>query len=72
MYYFKKLGIYLEGIIDYPKLKRREKITLSDEDEKQLDFTIESIQKLISIPSPPPAINKPYCKKCSYYEFCYC
>ncbi len=72
IYYFRKLGIDLEGIIDYPKLKRREKITLSDEDEKQLDFTIESIQKLISIPSPTPTINKSYCKKCSYYEFCYC
>ncbi len=61
IYYFKKLGVDIEGIIDYPKLRRREKINLSEIDEKQLDFVLDDIQKVITLNVVPQVINKPYC-----------
>ena len=72
IYYFKNIGIEVEGIIDYPKLRRRERITLSDADILKLNDTLSKVEKINNQSFPPPVINKPYCKKCSYYELCYC
>jgi len=72
LYYFKKLGINIEGIIDYPKLRRREKINLTESDITEIENKLNEIKKIIFLNSMPDVINKPYCKKCSYYEFCYC
>ncbi|MFN3411199.1 MAG: CRISPR-associated protein Cas4 [Exilispira sp.] len=72
LYYFKNMGLEVEGLIDYPKLKRRERIILDENDIEKISQIFVSIHGIISSPSLPPVINKPYCKKCSYYEFCYC
>ncbi len=72
LYYFKKLGIDIEGIIDYPKLRRRERIKLTDNDAIEIENKLQEIRRVVVLNSMPSVINKPYCKKCSYYEFCYC
>ncbi len=72
LYYFKKLGIDIEGIIDYPKLRRRERIKLNDNDVIEIENKLQEIKKVVALNSIPSVIQKPYCKKCSYYEFCYC
>lgn len=72
LYYFKQIGIEVEGIIDYPKLRRRERIVLSEEDILRLENMLADIAIIEVKTELPPVINKPYCKKCSYYEFCYC
>jgi len=72
LYYFKQIGIDVEGIIDYPKLRRRERIVLSEEDILRLENMLADIAIIEVKTELPPVINKPYCKKCSYYEFCYC
>ena len=72
LYYLKKKkGINGKGVLVYPKEKRREKLVLTAEIEKELDKAIEEIPKIISSPKPPKPIKKPYCKKCSYYELCW-
>jgi CRISPR-associated exonuclease Cas4 len=72
LFYFKKLGINVKGMIDYPKLKRREYINLTNEDEEKLKVMLEKIKIIINNNQIPGLIKKPYCKKCSYYDFCYC
>ncbi|MEM5947972.1 CRISPR-associated protein Cas4 [Spirochaetia bacterium 38H-sp] len=72
IYYFKNIGIQIEGIIDYPKLRKRERVSLSLEDTCFIEKTLMDIDRIIRKPEAPTIINKPYCKKCSYYEFCYC
>jgi len=72
IYYLKNLGIEVEGIIDYPKLKQREIITLDESDVSKIENMVSTINMMLDETSPPAVINKPYCKKCSYYEFCYC
>ncbi len=72
LYYFKRLGIEIEGMLDYPKLKRRERVILTEEDILNITSSLKEIEQILVKTTAPPPINKPYCKKCSYYEFCYC
>ena len=59
------------GEIDYPLLKRRVPVRLGEEDRAVLKEIEKDIAGVVALPSPPPVINKPFCKKCSYYELCY-
>ena len=59
------------GEIDYPKLKQKIKVELTPFDKEKLKEIENEIGKIISFSSPPPVINKPFCKKCSYYDLCY-
>jgi len=73
LYFLESLGLAnLKGKIDYPKLKRTIEVELKKEDKEVLEKTMKEINQVISQNSPPALINKPYCKKCSYYEFCCC
>jgi CRISPR-associated exonuclease Cas4 len=59
------------GEIDYPKLRQKFKVELTDNDRKELINISSSIKEVIKMKNPPEVINKPYCKKCSYYDLCY-
>lgn len=72
MYYLKSKGIEIDhGVLHYPKAKQTEKVFLSDKDIEMLDEVFKKIDILLSLPQPPKVINKPYCRKCAYFEFCY-
>lgn len=58
--------------IDYPRQKRLIKVELTEEDKKKISEAMIKIEQILNSSQPPPVINQPYCKKCSYYEFCYC
>lgn len=59
------------GIIEYPKLKLKNKVTLSKEDAIQIENVKQHIEKMVADDNCPPRINSKICKKCSYYDFCY-
>ncbi|MCX7929018.1 MAG: CRISPR-associated protein Cas4, partial [Patescibacteria group bacterium] len=59
------------GEINYPKLKQKVKINLSDEDLDKLNSICNEIEIIISSKDIPEPINKNFCKKCSYFELCY-
>jgi CRISPR-associated exonuclease Cas4 len=71
LYYLKRLGIEKKGIINYPKMRRREEVVLTEEAERGVEEDLRRVQEIISLKNPPQAKMKPYCKKCSYYEFCW-
>lgn len=65
-------GVDIEkGILDYPKIRKREEIFLNEEEEEELMEVLKDIEILIKQKTSPPTINKSFCKKCSYYELCY-
>ncbi|MCW1300469.1 MAG: CRISPR-associated protein Cas4 [Candidatus Parvarchaeota archaeon] len=72
LFYLKDLGITATGIINYPILRKRVKVILTPEKEKELKKIIMEIKKIVSSNMIPRAERKPYCKKCSYYELCWC
>jgi CRISPR-associated exonuclease Cas4 len=74
-YYIRTLrGMGVEdvsGEIDYPKLKKKETVIWEEADEAEFETIFSSIRDILGREKPPAVINKPFCKKCAYYEFCY-
>jgi CRISPR-associated exonuclease Cas4 len=67
-----KLGLFnVKGMLSYPKQKKQTEVLLSDEEVNYIERTLGDVQALINQSTCPPVINKPICKSCSYYEFCY-
>lgn len=65
-------GVDIEkGILDYPLLRKREEILLTTLEEEELVKVLGQIREILNMSFPPKAINKAFCKKCSYYELCY-
>lgn len=61
----------VSGEIDYPKLKQKVKVELNDQDRSELNRIRAEIRRILDNDKAPETINKPFCKKCSYYELCY-
>jgi len=59
------------GEIDYPKLRQKIKVELTDNDREELILIKNKIKTILELELPPEVINKPFCKNCSYYELCY-
>lgn len=59
------------GIIEYPTLRKTERVELTPEDRIEIVSWQGQIHRLITQAQCPARINKPICKKCSYYDFCY-
>lgn len=72
LYFLKIRGINIEkGILDYPKLKKREEIFLSKDDEKKIKEILSEIEKITLMEKPPELKKLKICKKCAYFEYCY-
>jgi len=69
IYSLKRRGVEADGVINYPLMKKVEKVRL--ENEEEIEAILDSIKSIVSMPSPPPAERKKYCKRCAYYEFCW-
>lgn len=72
IYLLEERGISgVTGILEYPRLRLREEVLLTDTDRAQIPLWQADIHRIISSGQCPPVINKPFCKQCSYYELCY-
>ena len=71
----KEKGIDRKGKLEFIEKNRKDKKTvileLDDEIEKQLYEYEEAIKQLLLKEEVPPVLDKPKCKKCAYYEYCY-
>ena len=72
LYYLKSLGVEASGVLNYPLLRRREEVTLTQEEENEMRQILKEMSKIFALGMPPPAVRLGICKKCSYYEFCWC
>lgn len=72
IYIFEKSGIEeVSGILEYPKLRKKEEIYLSDIDRERIVEIENEIEKITTSDTCPDVINSKICKKCAYYDFCY-
>ena len=72
LYWLKRRGIIAWGVIDYPLLKRKQTVELTEEKEKEIETVLDGIKQTLSGSTPPTIEKKSYCRKCSYYELCWC
>ncbi len=61
----------VRGILEYPKQRKKEEVELSDEDRTAIPTWEKEIKTLLEDERCPPLVKKPYCKTCSYFDFCY-
>jgi CRISPR-associated exonuclease Cas4 len=61
----------VSGILEYPKLRKKEEVWLSDIDRERIAEIETDIIKIIEAEKCPPVIDSKICKRCSYYDFCY-
>jgi CRISPR-associated exonuclease Cas4 len=59
------------GILEYPKLRKRDEVLLEDEDKAEIRRWEQDIERIVNSSACPPLLNKPICKQCSYFDFCY-
>jgi len=58
------------GYLDYPTIKEKIKIELTEEKENELKYIIKDIQNIIKSDIPKPKRSR-ICRKCAYFEFCF-
>ena len=72
IYTFEKAGIEgVSGILEYPKLRKKDKLFLSEPDRDRIIEIENEIQEIIKSDNCPDIINSKICKRCSYYDFCF-
>ena len=72
LYYLKQKGITdIIGEINYPKLRQKKRILLTQEKEGQLKEIFNKMENIINKSDPPEKKKVSFCRKCSYYELCW-
>lgn len=72
IYVFERNGIDgVTGVLEYPVLRKKEQVLLSDVDREMISEIEYGISQIIESDSCPPMEKKRVCKNCSYLDFCY-
>ncbi|MBN1762229.1 MAG: CRISPR-associated protein Cas4 [Methanomicrobia archaeon] len=61
----------VEGEIDYPLLRKKEKVELTDALKEEIKTILKGIQEVVALPEPPRPSYLRICRKCAYFEFCW-
>lgn len=72
LYVLRLNGIKAEyGLIEYPKLRLTERVSLTDDDQKELESQILRVHELIHQETCPERLPVSKCRSCSFFEFCW-
>jgi len=71
LYRLKKMGVNAKGELLIPRERKKIKVELNDESEKEIIETVRSIRKIIDSESPPQPVRIKYCGRCAYRYFCW-
>ena len=65
-------GTPFSGEINYPKLRRTERVELRPKHEERLASIVADLRRIAAQKTPPPRIDRrAFCKKCAFEELCY-
>jgi CRISPR-associated exonuclease Cas4 len=59
------------GILEYPKLRSTEEISLTEADRTQIIEIIDQIKLIAGREECPPKLPVTGCRNCSYFDFCW-
>jgi CRISPR-associated exonuclease Cas4 len=65
------LDIEKDGVLAYPKERKRENVELNDETRSEVEDTIRGIIDVVERDAPPALEKKPYCDACLYQDICW-
>jgi CRISPR-associated exonuclease Cas4 len=70
LYFLEKLGVEGKAIISFPKQRKNVRLELDRSHRDSLDKILQEISKILKGEMPKPSYKK-FCRKCSYFEFCF-
>lgn len=59
------------GKLEYPKLRKTVEVSLSAEDEQEIENIMRDISKILENKTPPKVEKMKICRKCAYFEYCW-
>lgn len=59
------------GVLEYPKLRERKRVTLEEGDVGLLKEMVREIESVIGGDSCPDGVRLKACKRCAYCDFCW-
>ena len=65
------LDVERDGVLAYPAERKRESVTLTDENVATIEETIRGIVEIVEADAPPALEKKPYCDACLYQDICW-
>lgn len=72
LYLLRKNGIdEANGLIEYPRLRQTQPVTLTDEDVPVVLGWVQAIEQITDSDQCPPRLPKSKCRSCSYFDFCW-
>jgi len=72
LYYLKRhAGVEGRGVLHYPLLRRTVDVELTDEQTRKIEYVLEEIGRILSMPNPPNPVRIGFCRRCSYNELCW-
>lgn len=72
LYFLNQRGIQIQkGILDYPKIKKREEVVLLEGDNEKIEEILSDIERIVLQDKMPPLLNSKICKSCAYFEYCF-
>ena len=72
LYLLEQRGIqHPTGLIEYPKQRKTTEVILDDSSRKEIQGWEEAVKRLTTQPNCPALVKKPYCRNCSFYDFCF-
>lgn len=65
------LGIQKDGVLAYPRERKREEVQLDEDARREVEETVEGIIDVVERDVPPELEKKPYCDSCLYQDICW-
>lgn len=60
-----------DGVLAYPKERKRESVTLDESATEKVESTVAGILTVVEQDQPPELEKKPYCDSCLYQDICW-
>lgn len=65
------LDIERDGVLAYPRERKRERVELDAENRERIEDTLRGVIHVIEQETPPPLEKKPVCDACLYQDICW-
>jgi CRISPR-associated exonuclease Cas4 len=68
----KEIGIDVRGgILHYPKIRRTRRLHYTNTEEARARSDIATAVSIFAAVQPPPRLDRPACRGCSYLDYCW-
>lgn len=65
------LDIEREGVLAYPRERKRERVTLTAENRERIESVLRGVIETVDQETPPALEKKPVCEACLYQDLCW-